>query len=209
MLFSDREEAGRLLGEYVRQRVEGVDIVLGIPRGGVVVAKEVAKALGVSMGLLLVRKLGVPFNSELAFGAIDPDGHLYLDHAVVRYFRLSSRDIQKIAEKELGHIRDREKKFGGLTAQVENRAILVVDDGIATGQTMLAGVEYLKRRGARKIMVAAPVCHKDSAERLRTHVDGVYCYHLSHDLPFAVGMFYRDFRQVEDAQLQELLRNFE
>ncbi len=208
MVFANREEAGRLLGNYLREKLRNIDLVLGIPRGGVVVAKEVAKILGVPLSLLIVRKLGVPSEPELAFGAIDPDGHIYTDRKTVEYFRLSQEDIQRVAEVELQKIREREKRFlGGKEPEVEGKWVLIVDDGIATGQTVIAGSQYLKRRGAKRVMVAAPVCPMESIEKLREHVDEVYCLHISESGSFAVGMFYRDFRQIEDVQVEELLKN--
>ncbi len=207
MLFENRKEAGRILGEYIKDKVGKVDLVLGIPRGGVVVAKEVANALNAPLSLLIVRKLGVPSNPELAFGAMDPDGHIYLDKWTVEYFRLSEEEIKRVAEEELKKIREREEKFlKGKLLEVEGKVVVVVDDGIATGQTVLAGVEYLKRRKAKKVIVAVPVCHAESLRRLSTHAE-VYCYHVAEEGSFAVGMFYKDFRQVEDWEVEELLKD--
>ncbi|MCS6957643.1 MAG: phosphoribosyltransferase family protein [Aquificaceae bacterium] len=208
MVFSDRVEAGRLLGEYLKDKVERVDLLLGIPRGGVVVAKEVAKILSAPLSLLIVRKLGVPSNPELAFGAIDPDGHLYLDSETVEYFRLSQEDINRVAQEELRKIREREKKFlKGKPLDVKDRVVVIVDDGVATGYTIIAGVEYLKRKGAKEVIVAVPVCPIEAIKRLNQHADQVYCYHPSESGSFAVGMFYRDFRQVEDEEVEELLKD--
>ncbi|MEJ5338373.1 MAG: phosphoribosyltransferase [Aquificaceae bacterium] len=208
MVFADRKEAGRILGEHLKDMGFQADLVLGIPRGGVVVAKEVSKALGVPLSLLIVRKLGVPSNPELAFGAIDPDGRIYTDRWTVEYFRLSQEDIDRVAQEELKKIREREKKFlGGKQPEVKDRRVLVVDDGIATGQTVIAGVEYLRRKGAKKVIVAVPVCPAESAERLKKHADEVYCLHTSEGGSFAVGMFYRDFRQIEDSEVEEILKD--
>ena len=209
MIFSSRQETGRILGEWLKNvlKREGKCMVLGIPRGGVVVAKEVANLLGCPLGVLIVRKLGVPENPELAFGAIDPDGRIYLDKSTVQYFGLTPQIIQKIAEEELKKIREREKKFEkGKISQFEGVEFIVVDDGIATGMTVEAGVEYLKRKGAKKVIVAVPVCPKDTKERLKNYADEVYCYHTAESSPFAVGMFYKDFRQVEDEEVQALLQ---
>lgn len=208
MVFANREEAGKLLGEYLKSKGLKVDMVFGIPRGGVVVAKEVSKALGAPLSLLIVRKLGVPSNPELAFGAIDPDGHIYTDRWTVEYFGLSQEDIEKVAKEELRKIREREEKFlKGRQLEVRDKTVLVVDDGIATGQTVIAGIEYLKRRAAKKVIVAVPVCPAESIKRMEKYADEVYCPHTSESGSFAVGMFYRDFRQVEDSEVEELLKN--
>lgn len=208
MLFENRESAGRLLGEYLKERVKHADLVLGIPRGGVVVAKEVAKALGLPLSLLIVRKLGVPSNPELAFGAIDPDGEIYLDNWTVEYFRLSEEDIKKIARMELEKIRERERRFlRDKEVDFKDKSLLVIDDGIATGLTVMAGVEYLKRKGAKRVIVATPVCPAETLRKLQSHADEVYCYHTAEGGSFAVGMFYKDFRQVEDKEVEELLKD--
>ena len=132
VVFADRKEAGKVLGEYLRAKGLDVDLVLGIPRGGVVVAKEVSKVLHVPMSLLIVRKLGVPSNPELAFGAIDPEGRIYTDRWTVEYFRLSQEEIRKVAEEELKKIREREEKFlKGKELDVRDKSVLVVDDGLS------------------------------------------------------------------------------
>ena len=209
MIFSNRQEAGRILGEWLKNKLknEGRCMVLGIPRGGVVVAKEVARLLGCPLGVLIVRKLGVPENPELAFGAIDPDGEIHLDKSTVEYFGLTPNIIQKVAQEELKKIKEREKKFEkGLISQFEGMEFIVVDDGIATGMTVEAGVKYLRRKGAKRIIVAVPVCPKETEERLKNYADEVYCYRSTTSSPFAVGMFYRDFRQVEDEEVQNILQ---
>lgn len=207
MLFKDRKEAGKLLGENLKELGVRAELVLGIPRGGVVVAKEVATALEVPLSLLLVRKLGVPSNPELAFGAVDPEGHTYTDAYTVRYFGISEEQIAQIAQAELKRIRQMEEKFlKGKEVEVEGKRVLVVDDGVATGYTMIAGVRYLRRKKARKVLVAVPVCPADTARRLAEEADEFYCLHTSEEPGFAVGAFYRDFRQVEDSQVEELLQ---
>lgn len=208
MIFPDRETAGKLLGGYIKENLKDTKdiLVVGIPRGGVVVAKEVAKVLGADMSILLVRKLGVPENPELAFGAIDPDGNIYLDEETVKYFRLSEEDIKRIAKKELEKIRERERLFlKNRTPNFSGKTVILVDDGIATGMTVTAGAEYLRRKGAEKVIVASPVCPRDILPKLMKHADVVLCYHVSHQHPFAVGMFYRDFRQVEDDEVIRVL----
>lgn len=210
MIFPDRVSAGKILGEYIKDKIDRKlnPIVLGIPRGGVIVAKEVAKVLDLPMSLLIVRKLGVPQNPELAFGAIDPDGELYIDKRTVEYFKISQEDIRKVASEELSKIKERQRLFlkGGIP-DVTDREVIVVDDGIATGYTVIAGVSFVKRRGAVKVIVASPVCPADTLGKIREYADEVYCYHISEEPGFAVGMFYKDFRQVEDKEVVELLKN--
>lgn len=208
MLFENREIAGKILGEFLKDKIGKIDLVLGIPRGGVVVAKEVARILNAPLSLLIVRKLGVPSNPELAFGAIDPDGNIYTDPWTVRYFNLSEKVINHVAEEELKKIREREEKFlKGKSLDVKDKVVLIVDDGIATGQTVIAGIEYLKRKGSSKVIVASPVCPKETLEKLKNYADDVYCYYSAEEASFAVGIFYKDFRQVEDSEVEEILKN--
>ncbi len=209
MVFKDRKEAGQLLGEFLKDKLSGNDtIVLGIPRGGVAVAKEVARILRVPLSILIVRKLGVPTQPELAFGAVDPDGEVYIDEYTVSYFKLDKTTIERVVQAELSNIREREKKFlpDGKLA-VEGKHTLVVDDGIATGYTVIAGVNYLKRHGAKKVTVAVPVCPVESVSKLKSYADEIYCYHQVEEGPFAVGMFYEDFRQLEDYEVEKLLKS--
>ncbi len=210
MVFQDRTSAGRLLGEYIKDKIdkEMNPIVLGIPRGGVLVSKEVSRVLNLPMGIVIVRKLGVPSNPELAFGAVDPDGEVYLDKRTIEYFELSEEDIKKVVQEELTKIKEREKKFikKGMP-ELKDREVILVDDGLATGYTMIASVNFVKRKGAKKVVVASPVCPSDTEKKLRIYADEVYCYHVSHEPSFAVGMFYKDFHQVEDEEVMEILED--
>jgi len=130
-----------------------------------------------------------------------------LDKGTVEYFGLTPQVIQKVAQEELKKIREREKKFERrLIRDFKDKDVIVVDDGVATGMTLQAGVEYLKRKGAKKVIVAVPVCPKATEEKLKRYAHQVYCYYSTTTSPFAVGMFYRDFRQVEDQEVQNLLQ---
>ncbi len=208
MVFRDRKEAGRLLGEFLKDKIYSKDsIVLGIPRGGVVVAKEVAQVLDLPLSILIVRKLGVPLQPELAFGAVDPDGKVYIDERTVEYFRIDKESIDEVKNKELQKIKEREKKFLPIEGlRVEGKDVIVVDDGIATGYTIMAGVNYLIRHGAKKVIVAVPVCPMESIQKLKQFAHEVYCYHQVEEGPYAVGMFYGDFKQVEDYEVEEILK---
>ncbi|MFN3813568.1 MAG: phosphoribosyltransferase [Aquificaceae bacterium] len=210
MVFRDRISAGRLLGEHIKDKIdkEMNPIVLGIPRGGVLVSKEVSRVLNLPMGIVIVRKLGVPSNPELAFGAVDPDGEVYLDKKTIEYFGLSEEDIKKVVQEELSKIKEREKKFiKGRMPELKGREVILVDDGLATGYTMIASVNFVKRKGAKKVVVASPVCPQDTEKKLKIYADEVYCYYVPHEPNFAVGMFYKDFHQVEDKEVMETLED--
>ncbi|NPB07554.1 MAG: phosphoribosyltransferase [Aquificae bacterium] len=206
MIFKDRQEAGRLLAEVLKEVVdyEKNPIVLAIPRGGIPVAYEIARALRIPMSVVVVRKLGLPWNEEAGFGAVDPDGVAYYDESVKKF--LSEEEIRRVLEKELKDLREREKKFlpEGYP-DLAGRQVIIVDDGVATGYTAIAAAGFSKRRGASEVVVAAPVCPVNSEVRLSRYVDRFICYHPDDTPNFAVGMFYRDFHQLSDEEAREYI----
>ncbi|WP_457600265.1 phosphoribosyltransferase [Hydrogenivirga sp.] len=209
MIFENREEAGRLLAEVLRDKIHPEDnpIILAIPRGGIPVAYAIARELNIPMSVVVVRKLGLPWNEEAGFGAIDSDGATYLDEELVNYAKLDTSTITEIAERELEELRNRERKFlpEGYP-QLRDREVIIVDDGVATGYTAIASAGFAKKRGAKKVVVAVPVCPKDSARRFRGYADEFVCYHPSSEMSFAVGMFYRDFHQLSDEEALTYIR---
>jgi len=208
MIFGDREEAGTLLAKALKDEL-GLgeeDIIFAIPRGGIPVAYAVSSELGVPMSVVVVRKLGLPWNEEAGFGAIDPDGTLYLDERALAFTKLNRRTIEEIASKELKKLEERERKFApGGYPRVEGRRAVIVDDGAATGYTLIAGAGFIKKRGARKVFSAVPVCPEDTAARLEERTDGFVCYYSSSEPNFAVGSFYRDFHQLSDEEVLEYI----
>ncbi len=209
MIFESREEAGRLLAEVVKERIHTEDrpIVLTIPRGGVPVAYALSTELKIPMSVVVVRKLGLPWNEEAGFGAIDPDGATYLDEELVSYAKLDTKTISEVAQKEMEELKNRERKFlpEGYP-DLREREVIVVDDGVATGYTAIAAAGFAKKRGAKRVIVAVPVCPKDSSKRFRGYADEFLCYHRSGEMSFAVGMFYRDFHQLSDEETLEYIR---
>ncbi len=203
VVFKDREEAGRLLAELLKDKVEGVNpIVLALPRGGVPVGFEVAKSLGTKFSILPVRKLGVPANPELAFGSIDPDGTIYLNPKVVENFGLTEEVIKEVAKKELQELKRRvelylEGKFPNLTG----REVIIVDDGFATGYTTLAACGFVKKRNPYKLILAAPVAPPDTVAFLENNCDSPVVVYETPEPFFAVGMFYEDFHQLSDEEV--------
>jgi putative phosphoribosyl transferase len=207
MLFEDRADAGRRLAEALKTYAGRSDlIVLALPRGGVPVAYEVARALNAPLDLLIVRKLGTPGNPELAMGAIASGGASVLNREVVSMYRISDETIEQAAAKERRELERRERLYRGDRPypELENRCIIVVDDGIATGATMRAGLAALRQKNPACIVVAVPLAPPDTLERLRTEVDEVVC--LTTPEPFfAVGQGYRDFSQTSDDEVREIL----
>ncbi len=209
MIFSDREEAGRRLAELLRDYIESPKefLILAIPRGGVPVAKEVAKALSIPMSVVVVRKLGIPWNPEAAFGSIDSEGNLYLDRATVEYLGLSKEVIEDTASKEYEELKRRESLFlpDGYP-DMKDKRVIVIDDGIATGYTAVAAGNFARSRGAKEVWLAVPVCPSEVGKEVKRTFDKLVCLHRSDSPGFAVGMFYRDFHQLSDEEVIELCK---
>ena len=202
-MFKDRTEAGRRLAGLLKDSVEGVNpIVLALPRGGVPVGFEVAKELGLKFSILPVRKLGVPSNPELAFGAIDPDGDIYLNKSVVESFGLTPEIIEEVRQKEYAELMRRlELYLEGKLPALNGREVFIVDDGFATGFTALAACGFAKKRNPYKVVLAAPVAPPDAVVMLEQNcADDVVVYETPEPF-FAVGMFYEDFHQLTDEEV--------
>ncbi len=207
MIFSNRKEAGQRLAERLRDYANRKDvIVLGIPRGGVPVAFEVAKTLKVPLDILLLRKLGVPGHEELGFGAIASGGIRTLSQEIVEALRLSPLDIELVTNRERKELKRREHAYRGHRPplSVKGLTVILVDDGIATGSGMRAAVGALRQMQPARIVIAVPVAPSSSCDRLRSEVDDLVC--LAMPEPFyGVGQFYFDFSQVSDQEVNELL----
>jgi len=203
MMFKDRFEAGKKLIIEVKRVVKGESLVLGIPRGGVVIGKVVADKLGWKFDVLVTKKIGFPRQEELAMGAVAEDGRPVWDKRLKK--RVSEdewkKELIKTREKVERYIREfrKEKKLN-----VKGKTVIIVDDGIATGKTVEAGISWLRKEEVNKIVIATPVCAKDTAEKLKELVDEWIC--LSMPVNFmAVGQFYEEFSQVSDEEVKQLL----
>jgi len=206
--FADRVEAGRRLGEELRDRGFGDDdgIVLGIPRGGVVTAAEVARVLGLPLDVALARKVGAPGNPELAIGAVGPDGGAVIDEELAQRVGANEEWRARAVEAEQREVAERQRRFRDdrPPLEVTGRLVIVVDDGVATGATAVAVGRWLAGAGARRRVLAVPVAPPQTAERLAHAYDDV-CVVATPSSFFAVGEFYVDFRQVTDDEVRELL----
>ena len=197
-MFRDREEAGeRLIPLLKVYRQQPGVLVLAIPRGGVAVGLVVAKKLNLPFGVLVVRKLGYPGNPEFAVGAVDSDGEYVLGEEFVEEGIAQTAAFQQVLRRELTEVRRRVQLFNPLPWDVANKTVVVVDDGIATGQTNLAAVKYLQRHGAKEVIVAAPVASLEAVELLKSA--GAQTVVLETPATFmAVGQFYEYFPQLTD-----------
>jgi predicted phosphoribosyltransferase len=201
--FRDRVEAGRFLSARLRAYSGRPDtIVFALPRGGVPVAAEIAESLRVPLFVFVVRKLGVPGRPELAMGAITSGGKRLINEAVTIGLQITERDIDEVAWCETQELQRREKLYarGRRLPNVKDKIIILVDDGIATGSSMMLAVQALREQGAGRIVVAVPVAPSGAVSQLSHLADEVVC--LAEPEPFtAVGQWYRDFSQVDDHEV--------
>lgn len=206
--FADRTDAGRHLAARL-ERYRAADVlVLGLPRGGVPVAAEVARALDAPLDVLVVRKLGVPSQPELAFGAIGEDGVRVLNDAVLRRTGIGEAEMDAVEARERAELQRRVTRYRGgrPSALLRGRTVLIVDDGFATGATARAGAEVARARGAQTVVLAAPIGAADTVRSLWEVADDVVC--LGAPLDFAaVGQGYDDFSQTSDEQVTALLES--
>jgi len=209
--FQDRADAGVYLVEQLQKYANKPDtVVLGLPRGGVVVAYEVARGLGLPLDVFLVRKLGVPGYEELALGAIASGGVQVINQEVLRSIRISPSQIQEIAAKETEELKRRERVYrhNREPLAVRGRTVILVDDGLATGATMRAAVAALGKLGPRKIVIAVPVASVEACAEFRKAVDEIVCGITPAQFR-AVGAWYEDFSQTTDQEVIQLLREAE
>jgi predicted phosphoribosyltransferase len=205
--FVDRRAAGRELARRLDGYAQRQDvIVLGLPRGGVPVAYEVACALDAPLDAFVVRKLGVPWREELAMGALASGGVCVLNAEVIDALAVDRRTLEEVLGRERRELERRERLYRGASApiEVERRTAIVVDDGLATGATMRAAIAALRERNARAIVVAVPVASSATCDELAGEADEVVCARKPE--PFmAVGLWYRDFTATDDEEVRRLL----
>ena len=205
--FKDRVDAGRRLADRLRH-LRGEDVVvLGLPRGGVPVAAEVARALDAPLDVIVVRKLGLPSQPELAMGAVGEGGTLVVNERVVRRAHVGEAEFAEVESRERAEVQRRALRLRGTRSPLSlaGRTALVVDDGIATGSTMRAACGVARAQGATRVVPAAPVCSPDTARALRAEVDELVCLETPRSF-LAVGRYYTDFRPISDDEAAAALR---
>lgn len=207
MLFKDRSEAGHLLADKLQKFKDQKDIlVLGLARGGMVVAYEVATALSLPLNVVVPRKIGAPGNPELALGSIMEDGKGVFNQSLIRYLEVPDSYIQNEIKKEQAKAKQRLSIYRAKTPmpEIRDQTIILVDDGIATGSTMRGAIEVIKNLGAKQVIVAVPVSSSDAYHLIEEKADEVICLSVPEDF-LGVGMFYQNFNQTQDEEVVQLL----
>jgi putative phosphoribosyl transferase len=210
-MFTDRRDAGLQLAEKLKHYKDRKEVlVLALPRGGVVTAFEIARAVGVPLDVLIVRKIGFPGQAELAIGALSETGAVALNESIISYGRISKKYIEDAiaVQKEEIARRIRLYRGGKRLEKLEGKTIILVDDGVATGATMKAAIATLKDEKTERIVVTIPVSPPETADELRALADEFVCLCTPSDF-MAVGNYYRDFSQITDEQVAEILKESE
>lgn len=207
--YANRSDAGRELAAVLgRGRDLRNAIVLGLPRGGVPVAYEIAQALSLPLDVLVVRKLGVPTQPELAMGAVASGGAVVWNEDVLRFLPIGDEERDRVIARERAELERRELAYRGRrpSLSLSGRIVILVDDGLATGATMEAAVLSVRQLGAGRVIVAVPVAAPESRDRIARHADEVVCLHAPAFFS-AVGQWYEDFSQTSDQEVEQLLRD--
>jgi putative phosphoribosyl transferase len=209
-LFEDRYDAGnKLAEEIISQGCEFSNpIVLGIPRGGLAVGYPVAQKLTCPLEPVMLRKLPIPFNREMGFGTVDLDKEVILNEDLIKAGYISEKVIQSIVDEVYEEVLRRDKVYRGNRPfpQLKNRSVLIADDGLATGFTMLAAIRFARKREAEEIVVIVPVAHHESYNLVKKEADDIICLHISHGFSFAVASFYMRFPDMSDVEVIEILK---
>ncbi|MCP8309762.1 MAG: phosphoribosyltransferase [archaeon] len=205
-MFRDRKEAGKFLAEALSEYKDKNPIVLAIPRGGVIVAYEVAKALNAHLDLIIPRKVGAPNQPELAIGAVTEDGTTILNQDILQYLRVPDEYIKEEVKNQVEEIKRRMKKYleDKLRLSIEGKVTILVDDGVATGATIKAAIASIRKRKPALTVLAIPVGPPDTIEELRREADEVICL-MTPEPFFAIGQFYKSFEQTSDEEVIEIL----
>lgn len=206
MIFKNRQEAGLKLAERLMNYRNQDVLVLGIPRGGVIVAAEVARSLQAPLDIIIPRKISAPFNEELAVGAVAPDGTVIFDRQALALFKLQQEDLEEQIAKEIAEIERRSNFYRKKRDKLDchRKTVILVDDGIATGMTARAALQSLQKQEPAHLVLAVPVASKEAVAELQDYTDNLVCLHLP-TVFYAVGQFYQDFNQTTDEEVLAVL----
>lgn len=208
MKFADRRDSGKRLAERLSRKSFVNPLILAIPRGGVVVAHPIARALNAELDLIIPRKIGAPHNPEVAVGAVAPDGTTIFNEELLNYLGLTKDSLQPVIDKEMKEIERQTKAYRGPAPppSINGRTVILVDDGLATGYTAQAALIGLKGQKPERLILTIPVAPEDTLERLRPWVDEIVCLLVPADFR-AVGQYYFSFPQTTDEEVLRLLRD--
>jgi putative phosphoribosyl transferase len=208
LAFRERRDAGRNLVEFIKRGPRTGSIVLALPRGGVPVGEPVAEALGAPLSLVLVRKLPIPISPEMGFGAVTIDGTSILNERVVSDYDISKREIEAITQRVKEEVIRRAKEYLGNDWKPEVRGmdVYIVDDGLATGYSVIAAASMIQKLEPRITVLCVPVSPITSIDAVRPHVDEIYCLIAQERGPFAVASFYEDFHDMTDDEVRAVLK---
>jgi putative phosphoribosyl transferase len=208
MKFRDRIDAGNLLAERLSEHGYTHAIVLGIPRGGVLLADIVAKKLAADFDIVIPRKLGAPENEELAIGAVMEDGTSYINRYIVNALRIPQNYIESERQRQAAEITRRSSAYRnpGLSYNIAGKNVIIVDDGIATGATVIASARWARKYRPSTLTIAVPVAPSQSVEMLEQESDSIIVLHMPHDFG-SVGQFYEEFGPVSDDQVTQIMRS--
>jgi predicted phosphoribosyltransferase len=209
MPFQDRKDAGRQLAKALLKYRGRHPVILALPRGGVPVAAEVASSLDAPLDLVIVRKIGVPTQPELAMGAVAEDDEPVRNAEVIELAGISERTFDEVCREERVEIARRRSRYlgGRARSEIKGHVAVIVDDGIATGATTLAAIRAVRKRGPKELILAVPVAPIDTIRRLHTEVDAVVCLETP-EIFGAIGYFYRNFSQTSDDEVIATLKRF-
>ncbi|OPY26122.1 MAG: hypoxanthine-guanine phosphoribosyltransferase [Methanocella sp. PtaU1.Bin125] len=206
MIFRDRREAGQKLAAKLEAYRSQDPVILAIPRGGVPVGCELSRALRAPFDLIIPRKLPIPYNPEAGFGAVTPDGTVVLNEALVRDIGLSRADIDNIVMTVLGEVQRRVKVYRpGPPLELRGKTVIITDDGLASGYTMIAAVRAVKKQSPKKVVVAVPCSPRSSVERLKEEADEVISLTVQEYGSFAVASYYEEFPDLSDGEVLAML----
>ena len=205
--FKDRQEAGTLLAQRLLGYKDTDGIVFAIPSGGVPVAEEIAKTLTLPLDLIIVRKVQIPYNPEAGFGAVSPDNKVLLNERLLRILSLSDKDVKQQIQKTIDIIKKRDLLFrkGLPFPSIKGRVAIIVDDGLASGYTMLSAIYYIKRHKPQKIVAAVPTGSKGTVEIILPEVDELVCLNIRSGYGFAVANAYENWYDLEDDEVISIL----
>jgi putative phosphoribosyl transferase len=207
-VFEDRTEAGRLLADRLREYEKSDGLVFGIPSGGVPVASEISDALGLPMDILIVRKIQVPGNPEAGFGAVGPGGEVIFNERLLGYLGLTEDQVKSQVDKTLANIEKRNTLFraGKPYPRLAGKTVIVADDGLASGYTMLAAVRFIRKKAPEKIVVAVPTGSRATIELVLPEADNIVCLNARKSFPFAVADAYRNWYDLSEEEVFDILR---